>query len=63
MSFLIIKNPSNIYIKLLAASINAACLALLDSGLPLQCQVAAATCLVNEKDEIILDPSLNQIKV
>lgn len=49
--------------QLLAASINAVCLALLDSGLPLQCLVAATTCMVNEKDEIILDPSLNQVKV
>ena len=52
-----------LFFQLLAASINAACLALLDSGLPLQCLVAAVTCLVNDKNEITLDPPLAKVKV
>ena len=51
------------FFKLMAASMNAACLALMDSGLPLQCLVAAITCLVDKNDEIILDPSLQIVNV
>ena len=47
----------------MAASVNAACLALMDSGLPLQCLVAAVTCLVDNNDKIILDPSLQVVNV
>jgi exosome complex component RRP46 len=47
----------------MAASMNAACLALMDSGLPLQCLVAAVTCLVDKNDKIILDPSLQVVNV
>lgn len=47
---------------LLSASINAVCLALLDSGLPLQCLVAAVTCLVDKKDKIVLDPCIRTVK-
>lgn len=51
------------WLQLLAASINAACLALMDSGLSLQCLVAAVTCLVDSEGRIILDPGLSQFQV
>ena len=49
--------------QILAAAINASCLALMDSGISMQCLVAAVTCLVGEEEEITMDPSLQQVKV
>jgi len=48
--------------QILAAAINASCLALMDSGISMQCLVAAVTCLVGEEEEITMDPSLQQVK-
>ena len=47
---------------MLAASINAACLAIMDSGLSLQCLVAAVTCLVTRDGTIIVDPTARQME-
>ena len=48
--------------SLLACSINAAFLALLDACVPLQFTVAAVCCAVDTEGEIILDPKLSQEK-
>lgn len=42
---------------------NAACLALMDAGIPLKFLVAAVTCIVNSKDELIIDPEEREMKV
>lgn len=46
-----------------AAALNATCLALLDSGLPLQCLLAAVTCMVDKNGKIVLDPPTQKLKV
>lgn len=45
----------------LASAINATVLALCDAGVPMKNMVAASTCCVNEKDEIILEPTKDQL--
>ena len=65
-NFYIIKHYiffTSIIFQLMAAAMNAATLALMDSGLPLQCLVAAVTCLVDKDDKIILDPSFQIVNV
>jgi len=47
---------------ILSAAINASCLALIDSGIAMQCLVAAVTCLVNEENEIVIDPSRQKVE-
>lgn len=46
----------------LACCINAACLALLDAGVPMRFTVAAVGCMLDEEGQIILDPTLKQAK-
>ena len=48
--------------SLLACSINAACLSLLDAAVPLKYMVAAVDCLINSDGQIILDPTDKQEK-
>lgn len=46
----------------LACCINGACLALLDAGISMKFLVAAVTCLINDKEEITLDPNSKEEK-
>ncbi|XP_049791199.1 exosome complex component RRP46 isoform X1 [Schistocerca nitens] len=46
----------------LACSINASCLALMNSGIAMRFLVAAVNCMIDKRDEIILDPSDLQSK-
>jgi len=43
--------------SLMAASINAACLALMDAGIPLNATVAAVTCALKNDGSFMLDPT------
>jgi ribonuclease PH len=49
--------------QLLACSINASCLALMDSGLAMKFLFAAVTCGVTQDDLLIVDPDANKLKV
>jgi exosome complex component RRP46 len=44
----------------LACAVNAACLALMDAGVPLRSCVAAATVAVSPDGELVLDPTLEE---
>lgn len=46
--------------SLLACCINAACLALINSGISMKYILAAVSCIISENDEIILDATLIQ---
>lgn len=46
----------------LACCINSACLALLDAGISMKFLVAAVTCVIDDKEEVILDPTSKQEK-
>ena len=50
-----------LFFKLIACSVNACYLALLDAGIPMSGQLSAVGC--SFKDECILDPSLEQVQV
>ncbi|KAK6638926.1 hypothetical protein RUM43_007196 [Polyplax serrata] len=47
---------------LLACSINCACLALMNAGIPLKYLFAAVSCMITHDNEIILDPDSKQLK-
>ncbi|XP_017766963.1 PREDICTED: exosome complex component RRP46 [Eufriesea mexicana] len=48
---------------MLACSINAACLALINAGVPMKFTIAAVNCMIHEgNDEIILDPDETQLQ-
>lgn len=49
--------------QLLACSINCACLALMNAGIPLKYLFAAVSCMITHDNEIILDPDSKQLKV
>uniref|UniRef100_A0A6M2DLJ4 Putative exosomal 3'-5' exoribonuclease complex subunit rrp46 n=1 Tax=Xenopsylla cheopis TaxID=163159 RepID=A0A6M2DLJ4_XENCH len=46
---------------LLSCAINATCLALLNSGIQMKFLVASVFCIINDNDEIIIDPDKKQI--
>lgn len=48
--------------SLLACCLNAACMALMDAGLPMSCLFCGITCVINTDGQIIIDPSLQQEK-
>lgn len=48
--------------SLLACSINAACLAMINSGIPMQCTVASSCCMMGKDEELIADPTKEQLK-
>lgn len=49
---------------MLACSINAACLALINAGVPMKFTIAAVNCMIQEgNDAIILDPDETQLQV
>ncbi|XP_035697891.1 exosome complex component RRP46-like [Branchiostoma floridae] len=48
--------------SLLSCCINAACMALVDSAVPMKCLVSAVTCAVMEEGRIVLDPDSKQEK-
>merc|ERR1711915_213200 len=47
---------------LLAASVNSACLSLLDSGVAMQFLVAAVSCALSPDGALLLDPSAREVK-
>jgi exosome complex component RRP46 len=51
------------YDKILSTGINAAILALLDAGIPLKSMVASVTCVTTPSSELLLDPSIEELKV
>nr|CAD7408994.1 unnamed protein product [Timema poppensis] len=46
---------------LLACAVNAACLALINSGISMKFLVAAVSCMIDQQDNIILDPDNKQL--
>lgn len=46
--------------SLLACSINASCLALLDAAVPMKYMIAAVSCVIDEHGQTFLDPTLQQ---
>ena len=46
--------------SLVSSCINASCLGFLDAGVPMKSTVAAVHCIINSKNDIILDPTLKQ---
>ncbi|XP_072030917.1 exosome complex component RRP46-like isoform X2 [Amphiura filiformis] len=49
--------------SLLSCCINAACLALLDAGVPMKCLMASVTCVLDKDGDLFLDPTEKQAKV
>ncbi|KAL2095738.1 hypothetical protein ACEWY4_007886 [Coilia grayii] len=48
--------------SLLACCLNAACMALMDAGLPMSCLFCGITCVISTEGQIITDPTLQQEK-
>ncbi|KAI1893676.1 hypothetical protein AGOR_G00126150 [Albula goreensis] len=48
--------------SLLACCLNAACMALMDAGLPMGCLFCGVTCAIDQEGQIITDPSAQQEK-
>lgn len=49
--------------KLLSCCLNAACMALMDAGLPMSCLFCGVTCAITKEGQIITDPTTRQEKV
>ncbi|XP_072170650.1 exosome complex component RRP46-like [Diadema setosum] len=47
---------------LLACSINAACLAMINAGIPMKCTVAASCCMMGKDGDFLADPTKQQLK-
>ncbi|XP_023712969.1 exosome complex component RRP46 [Cryptotermes secundus] len=47
---------------LLACAVNAACLALINSGIAMKFLVAAVSCMIDHEDNILIDPNSKQLK-
>lgn len=45
-----------LYLQLIACAINAACLALLNSGMSMKMLLAGVHCVIDENGEVVLDP-------
>lgn len=58
MSFL-----PDIVFQLLSCFLNAACMALMDAGLPMSCLFCGVTCAIDRDGQIITDPTAAQEKV
>jgi exosome complex component RRP46 len=50
-------------LQLLACAVNAACLALINSGIAMKFLVAAVSCMIDREDNILIDPNSKQLKV
>lgn len=50
-------------LQLLSCFLNAACMALMDAGLPMSCLFCGVTCAIDANGEIITDPTAAQEKV
>ena len=46
----------------MAAAINATTMALIDAGIPMKDMVAAISCVVNKDDQILLDPTAQEME-
>lgn len=49
--------------QLLSCFLNAACMALMDAGLPMSCLFCGVTCAIDADGQIITDPTAAQEKV
>lgn len=49
--------------QLLSCFLNAACMALMDAGLPMSCLFCGVTCAIHTDGQIITDPTAAQEKV
>lgn len=52
--------------ELLACALNAACLAIIDAGIPLRCPLAAVSCgtaSIDGEEQLKLDPTAAELKV
>lgn len=49
--------------QLLSCFLNAACMALMDAGLPMSCLFCGVTCAIDTDGQIITDPTAAQEKV
>lgn len=58
MSFL-----PDIVFQLLSCFLNAACMTLMDAGLPMSCLFCGVTCAIDKDGQIITDPTAAQEKV
>nr|XP_054759769.1 exosome complex component RRP46-like [Lytechinus pictus] len=47
---------------LLACCINAACLAMINGGIPMKCTVAASCCMMSKDEDLVVDPTKEQAK-
>lgn len=50
-------------VQLLSCFLNAACMALMDAGLPMSCLFCGVTCAIDSEGQIIVDPTAAQEKV
>lgn len=50
-------------LQLLSCFLNAACMALMDAGLPMSCLFCGVTCAIDADGQIITDPTAAQEKV
>jgi len=57
-----IKFKSFLHFQLIGCAINAACLAVLNSGLAMKYLVAAVHCIIDKDNEFIIDPNHRQSK-
>ncbi|CAB4401319.1 ribosomal protein S5 domain 2-like protein [Rhizophagus irregularis] len=48
--------------SIIAAAINATTMALIDAGIPMKDIVAAVSCVINKDDQILLDPTLQEME-
>lgn len=57
-----VRFPKHIF-QLLSCFLNAACMTLMDSGLPMSCLFCGVTCAIDRDGQIITDPTAAQEKV
>ncbi|EFA07181.2 exosome complex component RRP46 [Tribolium castaneum] len=49
--------------QLISCALNAACLALLDSGIDMKCMFAAVTCFIHKDESLVFTPPINEDQV
>lgn len=52
-----------LFLQLLSCCVNAACLALINSGISMRYTLAAVSCIINSNDEIVIDANYIQSNV
>ena len=53
----------SLFHQLLSCCINAACMALLDAGVPMKYLIASVTCILDKDGQLLLDPTEKQARV